>query len=753
MELFEEVKNRYMHIAFKVINECEKGLSEKEVIKIVDEDEFEEKAIGNNFQTFEGLLLNKYSKCENFNLLKERDGLYYPNIKEDKRPAVPVRLTNLEKAWLKNMLEDKRLGNFLSDATIAKLKAALKDFDGPRISEIIDITNMSMLGEPKNTEQFEENFRRLLKAILEGKAVKYCNTDRYGNEYCDKHALPIRLEYSLRDGRFRVSMYSLDENRSIMANIFNMTDIEIEENINLEINREYVIKHLYEQRYSKEPIVLEVTDKKAAMERCFMSFSELERYSRCIEKDKYELKLFYYTFEEEEIIRKILALGPYVKVVSPEGIKEEIIRRIKLALKLNYCDISKGEVNGMIELKGKYNTARVYTDKLEPEVISQVIELCNQEFCENSSIAIMPDTHAGKGCVIGFTADLGDKVIPNIVGVDIGCGMTTVELGKLNIDLQKTDEVIRKWIPSGMSVHEGRIVKFPKLQELFCYRDLTSTKRIERSIGTLGGGNHFIELDKDDEGNIYLVIHSGSRNLGKQVAEIYQSLAIDICSGKENYFEQRDKLIADYKKEGKRKLIQSALKELKVKYDGMFPDYPKDLCFLTGTYRERYLHDMSMCQEYAALNRETMADTILDKLLGKRLSDFSYFHTVHNYINFKDNIIRKGSISAYEGEKVLIPVNMRDGSILAFGKGNADWNYSAPHGAGRLMSRSKAKENLTLEDYQKSMEGIYTTSVNYSTLDEAPMAYKPIEEILKNIHDTVEIYKIIRPIYNFKAGE
>lgn len=407
----------------------------------------------------------------------------------------------------------------------------------------------------------------------------------------------------------------------------------------------------------------------------------------------------------------------------------------------------------MIEVKGKYNTAKVYTDILEPEVISQLVELCNQDFCQGCNIAIMPDTHAGKGCVIGFTANLGDKVIPNIVGVDIGCGMLTVELGKLDIDLVELDNVIHKYIPSGMKVHEGRIVRFPQLQELHCYRNLKDTKRIERSIGSLGGGNHFIELDKDEQDNLYLVIHSGSRNLGKQVAEHYQNLAIDLCSGKEDYYIKRERIITEYKAMGKRKLIEGALKELKAQYDALTPSYPKDLCFLTGVYRDQYLHDMNICQEYATLNRETMANIILEKLLGKSLSDFSHFTTIHNYINFKDNIIRKGSISAYEGERVLIPINMRDGSILAVGKGNPDWNYSAPHGAGRLMSRNKAKEMLSMEDYKKSMEGIFTTSVNEATLDEAPMAYKPIDEIIKNIKDTVDIIKIIRPVYNFKAGE
>ncbi|MBV7274734.1 RtcB family protein [Clostridium sp. PL3] len=407
----------------------------------------------------------------------------------------------------------------------------------------------------------------------------------------------------------------------------------------------------------------------------------------------------------------------------------------------------------MIEIKGKYSSAVVYTDKLEMEVASQVTELCNQEFSIGSKIAIMPDTHAGKGCVIGFTANLGDKIIPNIVGVDIGCGMLTVELGKIDIDLEKLDQIIRKYVPSGMKVHEGRMSKFSKLQELHCYRELRDTKRIERSIGTLGSGNHFIEINMDEEKNVYLVIHSGSRNLGKQVAEYYQNIAIDLCSGKEDYYIQREAIINEYKKEGKRKQIQAALKTLKERYDRLQPSYPRDLCFLTGAYKDKYLKDMSICQEYANLNRETMANIILEKLFIKSLEEFTHFHTIHNYINFKDNIIRKGSISAYKGELLLIPLNMRDGSILAVGKGNPEWNYSAPHGAGRLMSRTKAKQKVNMEEYKEAMKGIYTTSVNESTIDEAPMAYKPMEEIVSNVKDTIEIIKIIKPLYNFKAGE
>ncbi len=366
-----------------------------------------------------------------------------------------------------------------------------------------------------------------------------------------------------------------------------------------------------------------------------------------------------------------------------------------------------------MEIQGKYNIAKVFTDKLEDGARDQILELLNQDFVENSKIRIMPDVHQGIGCVIGFTGDLGDKVIPNIVGVDIGCGMLTIELGQISIDLSELDGVIRKNIPSGTGTHNERKLRFPKLQDLFSYRQLKNTKRIERSLGSLGGGNHFIEVGIDKKSNKYLVIHSGSRNLGKQVADLYQKLAIDLCQDKGNY--------------------------------------PKALCYLTGDSRDRYLHDMKICQEYASLNRKFMANIILSKMFGKGLEDFIHFETVHNYINFKDNIIRKGAISAYKDEKVLIPINMRDGSIIGIGKGNPDWNYSAPHGAGRLMSRKTAKEEIDLEDFIKSMEGIYSTSVGQKTLDESPFAYKPIEEILENIGQTIEVIHIIKPIYNFKA--
>lgn len=310
-------------------------------------------------------------------------------------------------------------------------------------------------------------------------------------------------------------------------------------------------------------------------------------------------------------------------------------------------------------------------------------------------------------------------------------------------------------MPSGRNVHEGRPFAFDRLKELRCYRELKDTKRLERSIGTLGGGNHFIEVDVDEDGTKYLIIHTGSRNLGKQVAEYYQNLAIEIMQGKDELYAKQEQLIAEYKAQGRRKEIQKAIKELHRKFNPNPLNIPKDLCYLTGKYREDYLHDMEICQHFASLNRYHIANTIVGDLFG---ADIAYwklpmFETIHNYIEFGTNMVRKGAISAKAGEPLLIPINMRDGCILGKGKGNDDWNCSAPHGAGRIMSRSKAKELVSLQEFEDSMQGIFTTSVGQSTIDEAPMVYKPMAEIVENIADTVEIVKIIKPIYNFKASE
>ena len=403
-------------------------------------------------------------------------------------------------------------------------------------------------------------------------------------------------------------------------------------------------------------------------------------------------------------------------------------------------------------INGTYASATVFTNIIENSAISQIEQLCSQPFVKGCQIRIMPDVHTGNGCVIGFTANLGDMVIPNIVGVDIGCGMLTVELGKETIDLKRLDTIIRAYVPAGKQVHPGRIVRFPELQALTCYRALKDTKRIHRSIGTLGGGNHFIEVDRDGDGNQYLVIHTGSRNLGKQVAEYHQNMAYEILCGKDTLFQERDRIIAEYKAAGRKNDIQTAIRELKSRFEAKDIHVPKDLCYLTGTYRDDYLADMKICQHFANLNRLTIADIILKELLNKELSDFPSFETVHNYIDHDSNIVRKGAVSAKKGEKLLIPINMRDGSLICIGKGNKDWNCSAPHGAGRLYSRSAAKEKFTLEEFEKEMEGIYTTSIHPSTLDECPMAYKNAEDIVNNITPTADIIKMIKPVYNFKAG-
>lgn len=398
---------------------------------------------------------------------------------------------------------------------------------------------------------------------------------------------------------------------------------------------------------------------------------------------------------------------------------------------------------------------KIFTENIEPEALNQIYTLVKQPAFADCKVRIMPDVHAGAGCVIGFTADLGDKVIPNIVGVDIGCGMLTVELGNIEIDLAQIDTIIRKYVPSGRNVHEGRNVRFEELQQLRCFRELKDTKRLERSIGTLGGGNHFIEIDTDSEGVKYLIIHSGSRNLGKQVAEYYQKLAVEIMSGKDELYAMQEKLIAEYKAQGRKAEIQKAIAELHRKFHPNPLGIPKELCYLTGKYREDYLHDMKICQHFAAINRYEIANAIVGNLFGADIAYWSLpmFETIHNYIEFGSNMVRKGAISAKAGEKLLIPINMRDGCIIGVGKGNEDWNCSAPHGAGRIMSRSKAKELVPLEEFEDSMKGIFTTSVGQSTIDEAPMVYKPMDEIIQNIADTVDILKIVKPIYNFKASE
>lgn len=401
-----------------------------------------------------------------------------------------------------------------------------------------------------------------------------------------------------------------------------------------------------------------------------------------------------------------------------------------------------------IEIKGKVNTALCYAKVVEEEAIEQIRRMCDYAIAEDSKIRIMPDVHAGKGCTIGTTMTITDKVVPNVVGVDIGCGMYTVNLGKDDVDFEKLDEAAH-FIPSGREVWEGRQERFD-LTDLHCYRELKDAKRLARSLGTLGGGNHFIEIDEATDGTKYLIIHSGSRNLGKQVAELYQKLAINLNRGYGEYLKKRDEIISSYKEQGRRSEIQSALKQLQWQVYESPVSIPEDLCYLEGKYLEDYLHDVDICQVFARRSREKMAEIIMERT---RMNGCDAFHTIHNYIDTDEMILRKGAIAAHKGERVLIPINMKDGSILAIGKGNPEWNYSAPHGAGRIMSRTKAKNELNLGEYKKVMEGVYTTSVNGNTLDEAPMAYKSLEDIIDVVRESVDVIDVMKPIYNFKASE
>ena len=399
-----------------------------------------------------------------------------------------------------------------------------------------------------------------------------------------------------------------------------------------------------------------------------------------------------------------------------------------------------------MEIKGRYATAVSYAKVLDAVAEQQIKTMCDQSFTEGCRVRIMPDVHAGKGCTIGTTMTIRGKAVPNMVGVDIGCGMYATRLGNKRVDFARVDEICH-WIPSGMNVWESPREAFD-LERLRCYKKLFKKPWLKCSLGTLGGGNHFIEIDRSEDGTFWLVIHSGSRNLGKQVCEYYQQLAVDVAEGKEEYLVEAPKLIVRMKAEGRLKEIQKELTLLRI--DLNHKTAPDSLCHLEGQHLEDYLHDVKICQEFAVRNREIITELIMKKT---GMVGLESFHTIHNYIDTDEMILRKGAIAAHKGERVLIPINMRDGSIIAIGRGNEEWNYSAPHGAGRLMSRKAARDTLSLQEYQESMKGIYTTTASMDTIDEAPMAYKRMEDIIDVIRESVDIVEIIKPVYNFKAPE
>lgn len=406
----------------------------------------------------------------------------------------------------------------------------------------------------------------------------------------------------------------------------------------------------------------------------------------------------------------------------------------------------------MLELRGKYAEAKIFTDDIEEAALSQIINLLNQPFAKDAHLRFMPDVHAGKGCTIGTTMHITDQVCPNLVGVDIGCGMFVVELPEVIHDFSVLDRVIHAYVPAGMSVHEHAVESFD-LDQLVCAKDLKSKEYLLASIGTLGGGNHFIEVDQEESGRQYLVIHTGSRNLGKQVCELYMEKAQEQMQyGRDALQRACKERTEELKQAGRQREIAQELERLKKFYHEQYALQDKDLAVLKGQDLEDYLHDMKICQAYAAKNRETIAHIILSKLYGCALKDTVHWHCIHNYIDTEHRILRKGAISAQNGEMVIIPLNMRDGCIIGKGKGNADWNCSGPHGAGRRMSRAAAKQTLTVEAFRETMEGIYTTSVGSSTLDEAPGAYKDAEGIIENVAESIEILTVVKPVYNFKAS-
>lgn len=426
-----------------------------------------------------------------------------------------------------------------------------------------------------------------------------------------------------------------------------------------------------------------------------------------------------------------------------------------------------------MEIIGNYDV-KIFTDNVEDGAIEQINRLLSIGVFSDCKIRIMPDVHAGAGCVIGFTADLGDKVIPNIVGVDIGCGILVQPFIRLKpLDYHALNEYIVRTIPYGRNIRDEKYAPLPQkymeryseakglVRKLRCYRELKDVKRLDKAIGTLGGGNHFIELDRDDSGLFYLLVHTGSRNLGKQVAQIYQKLAVKCQSGWAELMERQNRLINEYKHAGRKDELQAAIRDLHNSFKMRKPSIPPELSYLEGQYRDDYLHDMRLCQRWAQINRQLIVDLIVDFLTeqgcmgaidGKYSVDRKAFESVHNYIG-DDNIVRKGAISARLGDRCIIPLNMRDGALICVGMGNEEWNFSAPHGAGRIMSRSQAFEKISLDEFKQSMTGIYSETVTEETIDESPMVYKPKDEIIQHIQNTVVIENVIKPTFNFKAAE
>ena len=402
----------------------------------------------------------------------------------------------------------------------------------------------------------------------------------------------------------------------------------------------------------------------------------------------------------------------------------------------------------MIEIEGKFNTASCFCSELEETAQEQIQAVCDREEFKESKIRIMPDVHAGMGCTIGTTMTITDKVVPGMVGVDIGCGMETVKIEETEIDFNTLDNLIRSKIPSGSEIRADYHKQNDEidLTELRCARHI-NIERAHRSIGSLGGGNHFIEVDRDDEGKLYLVIHSGSRHIGCEVAKYYQEEGYKALCGNAQY--QINKMIVQLKNEGREKEISSAIADMK-KQKQTIKAIPRELAYVSGVLFKDYIHDMKIIQHFAALNRKAMTEIILE---GMCLTECDRFTTIHNYIDTDNMILRKGSVSAQNGEKLLIPINMRDGSLICVGKGNPEWNFSAPHGAGRIMSRKEAFNTLSVEAYKNEMRDVFTTCVGIDTLDEAPMAYKNIDYIITQIQPTAEVVKIIKPVYNFKASE